>query len=1564
MNCYWISQFLPHTCEELFYFQRKGLILCGLWRFANALGHNYREGSNEMKEFDKIRPLYSVETLCKNYIISDRNKASFGKIIDSIPKMIRNLLPEEIVNRYTNVGTTNHLSFIRHGKTSAGKLGEIFYGYLDTDADHYLFLKNHLANVIKKHTTEHERHRLRESVIDKIFMGRRPINFDGDIYLTTYGFFRNVEEASSDIPLLKKMEPEIKYVGTSDRDGVENTEIMVSMLGEQTKADPLYLKDVRELFINRKDVYIDIQEKGNTNILYICKNEEGDIRESILDCNLEEAAKLSLYARRYQEIKDDAEALACIFMCAFCIGDIENRIAHIFPEKNEELKNAVHAGKKAGASGKSAMEETWDDQQLLHFIISSFQEKSDFEAAGNWILKLWRQNQGFWKGKSSLCLANYILLQIGEKEKFQEIFASIKGSQPKREQALLEACYKFAVGNPKEVQEKCFFGGLWGEACWQLVNHIFHHQIVDYSYDLSTVIESAQKYGCPRNKLCLLKGSILADDIFYPMIFGDERFYCHRIGSGNIDLDRRVAACFEYLDESLDRAFWKIGIRHLNDAICKYGQERYIQEIQQNFKREIPEWQECDLGNIGERYDKQNRIGQPGKESVKIKEEIVNEKGKSEKIRKILLRQEIQQIRHSSDTFIYNRTRQGQGVSNALSHRAEKAEAQACSWKERFLVFGFGQKTRIFLKSLQGKPVKINLYVASEDRKDAEKQIENESLPCNKVEDSVPAISELLKALPVYSWDGEKEDGYKFGQEKIHFVFLGEDKAYALEAIRGIIDFTAQKEQEINQILRARDRKDGCIFGKNVDIVLDCEGTVEGKYLDMAFGLYSSFYLPIRYLNLYEELSRDILYRLPLYMGCQEKDVQNIVILGNHPAIPVLVKNILSVAMFGKCRQFDGDADAGKIEKALGEKFSLTMIDKDAQQMRRKLQYEFSELFADQPYEKIVPQCIVLDAESYEFFEYFRNPAGQKEYGKILQEANYFICALGDEKRSIDFAFRLRSGILKRDMKFERRPVIAVLSDHAPYVLPLNQFSVGNGKSSPKWYSNWDINTFGEKSRYYTYGNIYENFAEKLALCMHLSYYGKGEQQAALHSYYASSYNRDSSMAAALYIPYRLYSAGVYKSFPFTETSLEYLAEEKKCGRLKDLDDCQVECLAIQEHARWNLYMALQGYAPASKAQVGEWLAKGFMNHQFHLAKLHPYIASWAKLGDFHSPKMDIRAEKMAGQGSHIAKMLEEAHSNLKAYASEKGRILMRWGFLEEPSEEREDWLYLYQYMPEKFHDALAEHLMESKTMVSLLRDLEERLLECYLYYKKIYEDIEEILGDQMQGMPSSGPKYPESEEEQKAFIKIANQRVGFAMESQKREKELSEALSRFRQEAAKEEVGMDAYYGSFAETDSKLWEEFSALEKKKKKAIAGRKKPGLYSLESLKDQIGEKLPVCQQEKYRLRRSLDCLLRLSYGGMFSYKEGLDDFLGEKLASLPEGSRQGKVLGGIRSHILDLMQKCAEAVEYEADGIQEWMHQYQRFHHLKLSRSSVKDIDRETVRNIWKIAESICNPSEE
>ena len=121
---------------------------------------------------------------------------------------------------------------------------------------------------------------------------------------------------------------------------------------------------------------------------------------------------------------------------------------------------------------------------------------------------------------------------------------------------------------------------------------------------------------------------------------------------------------------------------------------------------------------------------------------------------------------------------------------------------------------------------------------------------------------------------------------------------------------------------------------------------------------------------------------------------------------------------------------------------------------------------------------------------------------------------------------------------------------------------------------------------------------------------------------------------------------------------------------------------------------------------------------------------------------------------------------------------------------------------------------------------------------------------------------------------------------------------------------------------------------------------------------------MCQQEKYRLRRSLDCLLRLSYGGMFSYKEGLDDFLGEKLASLPEGSRQGKVLGGIRSHILDLMQKCAEAVEYEADGIQEWMHQYQRFHHLKLSRSSVKDIDRETVRNIWKIAESICNPSEE
>lgn len=1488
-----------------------------------------------MKEFDKIRPLYCVETLCKNFINSEGNKTSFGKMIDSIPKMIRNLLPEEIVSNYTKEGTTNHLSFMRFGRPRAGKLGEIFYKYLDMDEGHYLSLKNHLIGVIEKNTAEHERHYLRKGIIDKIFIGRRLLDYKGQIYLTTYDFFRTVEKASSDLPLLEEIEPEIKCERAVWEGRIEKAEAMVSMLAEQEKPDPLFQEEVRELFVKRKDVYIDIEEEENIKALYICRNKEGHIRESMLDCDLEEAAKLSFYARRYQEITDDAEALACIFMCAFCMGDIENRIAHIFPEKNKRAENTRNAEEGADAAEKSMAEETWDGQQLLRHIISAYQEKSDSGAAGEWILRLWKQNPGFWKGKSSLCLANYILLQIGEKERFQEIFTAVrKGSQSQAEQMLLEQCYKFAINNPEEVQGKAYFGGLWGEACCQLANHIFQHQIVDCSYPFSEIIESAKKFGCPENKLCLLRGSILANDIFYPMVFGDERFYCHRIGSGNLDLDRKAAACFEYLDQSLDRAFWSIGIQYLNDILGSYSQESYVQAIQQDFKREIPEWQAAEEG------------------IAKVREEIVNEKGGIEKVCKILLRQEIRQIQHSSDA---------KNVSDAPAGSMKMAGGQAGSWNERFLVFGYGQKTKIFLDSLKGMPVKVNLYVASKDKEEAEKQMKKDGLPCNQTEDSRPAIAELLKALPVYSWDGEEEDGYQFRQEKIHFVFLGEDPAYALEAIKEIIGFTAQKEQEINRILRAKEIKADCIFGKNVDIVLDCKGTEESQCLDMVFGLYGSFYLPIRYLSLYEEMSRDLLYRLPLYMGCKEKDVQNIVILGNHPAIPVLVKNILSVAMFGKCSQYDEDAE--KTEKALAEKFSLTIIDKDAQQICRRLRYEFSELFADQPYERIVPQCIVLDAESYEFFECFRNPV-EERYGKILQEANYFICAWEDVQKSTSFAFRLRSDILKRDMKFERRPVIAVLCDDAPYVLPLSQFAVGNGQSSPEWYSNWDIHTFGEKGRYYAYGNIYGSFAEKLALCLHLSYYGTGEQQAALHSYYASSYNRNSSMAAALYIPYRLYSAEVFESFSFTEASLKYLAEEKKCGRVKDLGEGQAECLAIQEHARWNLYMALQGYAPASKAQVGEWLAKGFVNHQFHLAKLHPYIASWAKLGDLRSPKMGITAEKIAGQRSRLAKALEEAHSNLKAYASEKGSLLMRWGFLEEPSKEQEDWLYLCQYMPEEFDNELAEYFMESRAVVSFLADVEEKLLECYLYYKKAYEGIEEVLQEQMQSPPSSDTKYSESEENQNAFMKIANQRVGFAVESEKREKELLGALSRFCHEAAKEEARMDAYYGSFAETDPKLWEEFCKKEKNKKEAIANGKKPGAYSLEGFKGQIGEKLPVGQQEKYRLRRSLDCLLRLAYGGIFSYKEDMDDFLGEKLAAPPKGSRQGKVLGGIRSDLLDFMQKCAEAVEYEADGIQEWMHQYQRFHHLRLTRSSIKDIDRETVRNMWKIAEAVCHSSEE
>ena len=244
----------------------------------------------------------------------------------------------------------------------------------------------------------------------------------------------------------------------------------------------------------------------------------------------------------------------------------------------------------------------------------------------------------------------------------------------------------------------------------------------------------------------------------------------------------------------------------------------------------------------------------------------------------------------------------------------------------------------------------------------------------------------------------------------------------------------------------------------------------------------------------------------------------------------------------------------------------------------------------------------------------------------------------------------------------------------------------------------------------------------------------------------------------------------------------------------------------------------------------------------------------------------------------------------------------------------------------------------------------------CSSDLQKIEGILEEVAENSEDGKAEESTQAEEALEN--AMVEIANRRIKFNIESKKLEAGVLEGIEAFQQKAAGMESEMVSYYEALLESGGSRLEEFRRMKEQKQYAIAEHRKPGRYSLENAKEEAGKHIPESQEEAYRLHRALDCLFRLSYGGMFSYKENLDNFLGEKLVVLPKGGRLGRILGGIREDLLGLMQQCAQAVEYEADGIQEWMYQYQKFHHLKLSRSSIKDIDREAIRSMWDVGVNV------
>lgn len=275
------------------------------------------------------------------------------------------------------------------------------------------------------------------------------------------------------------------------------------------------------------------------------------------------------------------------------------------------------------------------------------------------------------------------------------------------------------------------------------------------------------------------------------------------------------------------------------------------------------------------------------------------------------------------------------------------------------------------------------------------------------------------------------------------------------------------------------------------------------------------------------------------------------------------------------------------------------------------------------------------------------------ELERIYQEENgyyYFAIDSSSDQENLSLAIRLREWLVRRAVHstvFQKKkemgeiPVIACRFRNADISLLSRTMVVWEENYGNSWFNNYNLIPFGTMESLYSWDQIQGGFLEEVAKCIHLQYCGISENASdqevkkGLKSYYGRQYNRNSSFAVAMALPYRLFQCPRYHgrrclpqlwdiSDPLTFENpelLRRLAEQFEQSVLCNPDEIQQ--LAILEHERWVKYMLATGWSSSSSKETVAYIKAANPRQQLYIAKMHPCICDYDKLEELEKTLAD-----------------------------------------------------------------------------------------------------------------------------------------------------------------------------------------------------------------------------------------------------------------------------------------------------------------------------------------------------
>lgn len=187
------------------------------------------------------------------------------------------------------------------------------------------------------------------------------------------------------------------------------------------------------------------------------------------------------------------------------------------------------------------------------------------------------------------------------------------------------------------------------------------------------------------------------------------------------------------------------------------------------------------------------------------------------------------------------------------------------------------------------------------------------------------------------------------------------------------------------------------------------------------------------------------------------------------------------------------------------------------------------------------------------------------------------------------------------------------------------------------WFNDYKLITFGSFKDIFSWDQLTGGAIEFISQCIHFQYRNSNDDYdftrkptvKDLNSYFHRLYNRSSSFAAAMSIPYRLFEANIVPDRWYISNENSYWGENDRTllaqkFEEKIKEDTEKETpelinqLARYEHTRWCCYMLSMGWLPATETQTISYINHGVKRHSLQIAKLHPCICSWDDLKNLY----------------------------------------------------------------------------------------------------------------------------------------------------------------------------------------------------------------------------------------------------------------------------------------------------------------------------------------------------------